>query len=73
LSVDDARDAAEAYAREFRSYPVNSAATVRALAEAAGLEWLAGDVASTRPHAAAVAGPSLSDGSDYLFVRLRKR
>jgi hypothetical protein len=42
------------------------------LAEASGLEWLAGDAAPTFAHAAAVAGPTMSDGADYLFVRLRK-
>jgi hypothetical protein len=72
LSPDDARAAAEAYAREFASYPVNSVANVRALAEAAGFAWLGGDATPTKAQSAAVTGPTLSDGAQYLFVVLRK-
>ena len=73
LCADEAREAAEAYAREFSIYPVNSATNVRALAEAAGLEWIAGDATTpSRAHPAAVAGPTMKDGAAYLFVTLCK-
>jgi hypothetical protein len=71
LPADEARRAAAAYARQFRSYPLNSANTVRTLADSAGLAWVAGDTTPTRARHRGVSGPTVSDGSSYLFVRLR--
>jgi SAM-dependent methyltransferase len=72
LTADEARAAAQAYAQSFASYPVNSAAGLRALAIEAGLEWMAGEVAPTSAPPAGVSGPTLSDGATYVFVQLRK-
>jgi SAM-dependent methyltransferase len=72
LTAEEARAAAQAYAQSFASYPVNSPAGLRALATQTGLEWIAGEVAPTAAAPAGVSGPTLRDGADYVFVRLRR-
>ncbi len=72
LSNDDARTLAIAYARRFATYSVNSEATLRGLAERAGLHWLGGGRQQTRALQSGVSGPTLGDGSPYVFAKLQK-
>ncbi len=72
LAPDDAFRMARAYAEDFKSFPVNSEESVRRLASASGLRWVdSGRVPSVRLQAG-VDGPTVGDGSDYLFVILEK-
>lgn len=63
---------ARAYARHLSSYPFNGEASLREAASAAGLLWDAGGVRTTQAKQPGLKGPTMTDGSDYLFVQLRK-
>jgi len=72
LPPEDASRIARAYAQIFKSYPLNGEESVRSLARSSGLRWVdGGSMPSTRLQAQ-VKGPSVGDGSDYLFVVLEK-
>ena len=60
------------YARFMTSWPVNNADSLRALADAAGLEWLQGQVIRPPALQRQLSGPTVGDGAEYIFVRLRK-
>lgn len=67
-----ARAMALAFARHTRSYPLASAQTIARLAEDAGLRIRQSQVLQNAPMRAAVSGPTLGDGSRYLFVELQR-
>lgn len=70
--AEEVSASARAYARNLKSYPVNGEASLRGSARAAGLLWDAGGVRATQARQPGLTGPTMSDGSDYLFVQLRK-
>ncbi len=72
LTPDDAGRMARAYAQIFRSYPLNAEQSARALARSSGLQWVDGGCVPSVRLEAQVNGPSIGDGSDYLFVTLEK-
>lgn len=72
LPEDAARQMALAYAGSRRPYPVNSADTIRRLATDAGLRWIEGHHVASAPLQPGLSGPTLGDGSDFLFVTLEK-
>lgn len=72
LSEDDARRMASAYAGLRRPYPVRSVDSVRQLAQDAGLAWVEHTCVSSGKPQGGVHGPTLADGSNYLFVVLEK-
>jgi len=72
LAPDDARRMARSYAEFFRSYPLNSEASLRGLADASGLRWADGGRAPSVRLQPTVEGPTLGDGSDYLCAILEK-
>jgi hypothetical protein len=72
LEPDDALRMARAYAEEFKSYPVNSEESVKRLAIASGLQWAEGGCVPSVRLQAGVNGPTMGDGSDYLFAILGK-
>lgn len=72
LPAEAARRMARAYAGRFLSYPVNGEATLRRLAQDAGLVWWRGESARTEAAHQGVSGPTLADGAEYLLVMLRR-
>lgn len=72
LPADAARQMALAYASSRHPYPVNSADTIRRLAIDAGLRWIEGHHVASAPLQPGLSGPTLGDGSDFLFVTLEK-
>jgi SAM-dependent methyltransferase len=63
---------ARSYAQIFTSYPLNGEESVRTLARASGLRWVDGSCVPSAMLQAQVNGPSIGDGSDYVFVNLEK-
>ena len=71
FSDQEAAQMATEYARCFSSYPVNSEATLQALAADAGLAWVSCLQRHTEAAQPGVTGPTVGE-ADYLFVTLRK-
>ncbi len=71
LSAQEAEQRASDYADCLRTYPVNSTATLQALAAEAGLEWVSCLKRHTEAAQPGVTGPTVGE-ADYLFVTLRK-
>lgn len=63
---------ARGYVALFRSYPLNAAASVEALAQAAHLQVLRIDGLYNLAAQATVSGPTTSDASPYVFVVLQR-
>lgn len=72
LPEDAARQMALTYAGSRHPYPVNSADTIRRLAIDAGLRWIEGHHVASAPLQPGLSGPTLGDGSDFLFVTLER-
>lgn len=72
LEPDRAHAMALAFACHTRSYPLASAQTIAQLAADAGLQVRQSRVLQNAPMRAAVSGPTLGDGSRYLFVELQR-
>lgn len=72
LSADQARSMAREYATRFRSYPLSSADSLHRLATQAGLICHIESVPAAPARAGSASGPTLADGSGYVFVRLSK-
>lgn len=72
LSADQARAMALEYASSFRSYPLSSAESLQRLATQAGLLSRIEAVPAAPARAGSASGPTLADGSGYVFVRLSK-
>lgn len=63
---------ARRYVAMFQSYPLNGAASVTALADAAGLQVLRMEGLHNLAAQATVSGPTTSDASPYVFVVLQR-
>lgn len=72
LSQADAYKTALAYAANLRTFPVNAAETIQHLAASVGLRWMSGSQVTGGAPQPEISGPTLADGSDYLFVVLEK-
>jgi hypothetical protein len=72
LKPEDAHRMARSYAQFFRSYPLNGEESVRSLARSSGLRWVDGACVPSARLQAEIDGPSVGDGSDYLFVIMEK-
>lgn len=72
LDAAQARAMALAFARHTRNYPLTSEQTITDLATGAGLTVRQCSVVQSAPMRAALSGPTLGDGSRYLFVMLQR-
>lgn len=73
LGEEDTRAMAAGYARCLWTYPFNGNATLERLARASGLEIVsARRVGTVRTAEGEVAGPTTSDGGEYLFAVLER-
>jgi len=72
LTPEDASRMARSYAQTFKSYPVSGEESLKSLARSSGLRWIDGRQVPSTMLQAQFNGPSIGDGSDYLFVILEK-
>lgn len=72
LDANRAHAMALAFARHTRNYPLASARTIEDLAAGAGLQLRQCQVVQNAPMHPGASGPTLGDGSRYLFVVLQR-
>jgi SAM-dependent methyltransferase len=72
LDAVQAREMARAFARQTRSYPVACAQTITDLAADAGLQVRQCQLVQNTPMRSGIGGPTLGDGSRYVFVVLQR-
>lgn len=72
LEATQAHAMALAFARHTRNYPLAGAQTIERLAADAGLQLRQNDLVQTAPMRPDVSGPTLGDGSRYLFTVLQR-
>ena len=73
MDESDAHRLALAYVANRQPYPVNSANSIERLAAHARLRWVRASRLNTAVQRPGISGPTLADGSDYLFVILEKQ